>query len=502
MKHMINMIPIILSLLLCRLYAQPGSLDTAFGDMGITRIDFEDRIDRFFDVKLVNTDILAVGASESDIESDYLVAKFSQDGRPVSSFGENGMLRGKFGSDGFHEAVSISIDEEQNAYVAINAYDEDEIHIIKLNEAGLLDTTFATSGRYTFADSLRDWTCNRVLVSPDQSIYIGSESGPLISVIKLDARGKVDSSFAEQGLLIKDMQNNFQRINAMLGGEEAKLWLCGETATEVGWRGFQMRLNANGSIDSTFARTGYIEDEITASSSRTSAICLQKDGYILFAGSLHNGNINDAYFKRYLPNGQPDMTFGTDGVLVLPTGSNNVMSSLFQLSDESILAAGDRAIVKLMPNGSLDYSFGLGGLVNTSPLSIYALSLDNEENMIAVGGEATGMFVAKYLSGQSTTSVVTSTVGLKVQVSPMPFIDHLLLDFTLPMNGKIRADIFDVGGAKVLTMMPDQWMQQGSYRQTNQVPHSIPAGIYFLEFTVGSSRKVLQLVKGPSIQNR
>ncbi len=124
------------------------------------------------------------------------------------------------------------------------------------------------------------------------------------------------------------------------------------------------------------------------------------------------------------------------------------MYSLIVLENNSILAAGDRVIIGLISNGSPDSSFVNDGIVDVSPLYIEAMSLDEQENMIVVGGEYAGMFVAKYISSQSTTSVLIPANGFTANATPVPFKENITLSYSVSSYQFIRAESYYANGMK------------------------------------------------------
>jgi uncharacterized delta-60 repeat protein len=99
---------------------------------------------------------------------------------------------------------------------------------------------------------------------------------------------------------------------------------------------------------------------------------IQADGKVLVAGYSGNGIDYDMVLARYTPEGVMDTGFGTGGVVRYDSGDFDVGYSLVIQADGKILVAGysessaDRNIVLWRYNaeGSLDTSFGTGGLVS------------------------------------------------------------------------------------------------------------------------------------------
>jgi uncharacterized delta-60 repeat protein len=130
-----------------------------------------------------------------------------------------------------------------------------------------------------------------------------------------------------------------------------------------------------GSLDPTFGNAGVVLTNLGLNSggsqieAEPSAAALLSNGDILVSGNFG--------LVRYLPNGTLDTTFGTDGVAALPSQ----ISSLFgvalavQPNGQIVLAAegtvpsgtnGDFSVIRYDANGSIDTTFGTGGVASTA----------------------------------------------------------------------------------------------------------------------------------------
>ena len=108
-------------------------------------------------------------------------------------------------------------------------------------------------------------------------------------------------------------------------------------------------------------------------------IAIQPDGKILAAG--HSGIFHDTIQEplsmmvaRYNADGSLDATFGSGGIVTTEIGTYAKAWTIAIQADGKIVIAGrsgtifqsDFTLVRYNPNGSLDTSFGTGGIVITS----------------------------------------------------------------------------------------------------------------------------------------
>src|SRR5687767_5109030 len=155
---------------------------------------------------------------------------------------------------------------------------------------------------------------------------------------------------------------------------------------------------ASGDLDTSFGTGGLVTKDLGGHEQAVS-IAIQQDGKIVIAGS--GVNAPDFAVLRYNPDGSPDASFGTGGVVLINfSGFDRAFKMAIQ-SDGKIVVVGSTApneftngqfaLARLNPDGSLDGSFGSGGKVTTAVgNSSVALSLAFQSGgRIVVGGFAT-----------------------------------------------------------------------------------------------------------------
>jgi len=135
------------------------------------------------------------------------------------------------------------------------------------------------------------------------------------------------------------------------------------------------RYNSNGSLDETFGEHGLVTTDIAGGSDAAFGAALVGDK-IVVAGSTRVGSSDDFAIVRYLPSGIVDTTFGTQGktttdffgqrdrafaVAIQPDGRIVVVGDAIAPSGSS-----DFAVARYDADGALDTSFGGGtGKVTT-----------------------------------------------------------------------------------------------------------------------------------------
>ena len=143
------------------------------------------------------------------------------------------------------------------------------------------------------------------------------------------------------------------------------------------------RYNTNGSLDTTFGTNGFVTHSMLGGTSEeiARAVAIQPDGKIVVAGHTGQfgrpgrpaGNRFDHAIVRYNANGSVDTTFGAGGVASALIG--RIFAMALQ-ADGGIIVVGDAPLPEDMmvarynPNGNLDLTFGQGGfrLFDLDPL--------------------------------------------------------------------------------------------------------------------------------------
>ena len=151
------------------------------------------------------------------------------------------------------------------------------------------------------------------------------------------------------------------------------------------------RYNTNGTLDNSFGVNGKVLVNL-GSGSWLKAIALQADGKIVVGGSVTNGPTVQFALMRFLSNGSPDPSFGTNGVVTLIIGSYAYVKDIVLQPDGKIIMSGeayingdyDFAIARYNTNGTLDISFG-GGVV--------IIDFNNDDYVKAVRVQSDGKVV-------------------------------------------------------------------------------------------------------------
>ena len=187
------------------------------------------------------------------------------------------------------------------------------------------------------------------------------------------APGELDLTFDTDGKVTTSIGSSGETIYAMVLQPDGKIVSAGETWNGTKWNLGLTRHTPSGALDPTFGSGGKVSVAVGSSTDYVGAVALQADGKIVVAGGSYNGTNYDIAVARFTAAGVLDNTFGTGGkVISAISGANEGAYGVVIQPDGRIVIAGfsnsgnDRfALVRYLPDGTLDSSFGTGGVVTT-----------------------------------------------------------------------------------------------------------------------------------------
>ena len=245
---------------------------------------------------------------------------------------------------------------------------------------GDLDTTFGTNGIVTTVMGVANDIIQDIIIQPDGKIVaVGSASGAGggFAIARYNADGTLDTAFGTGGKLLLAPAASNNLANAVALQADGKIVVVGQ-GTNAGSSDFAVvRLNANGTLDTSFDGDGIALTPMSASGADIArAVEIQTDGKIVVAGSAVPTDLDFAV-ARYNTDGSLDTTFDTDGKVTtnaVPT-QQDIAYALHIQSDGKIVAAGgsyltilndDFVTVRYNADGSLDTTFDTDGIVVSS----------------------------------------------------------------------------------------------------------------------------------------
>ncbi|MBU0489615.1 MAG: right-handed parallel beta-helix repeat-containing protein [Bacteroidetes bacterium] len=184
-------------------------------------------------------------------------------------------------------------------------------------------------------------------------------------VTRLFPDGKIDESFGNSGVFSYSFQQD-DVIHDIAIQPDGKILLTGFSYDGQYRDLVVIRLDTDGQFDSDFEGGGMFVSSPGSMNYCGNKIVIRPNGNILIAG--YRGLTSTTYLAlQLLPDGSLDFSFGTGGYTYVPMGTNGVANSVALLSDGRAILAGTSdskfGLVCLETNGSLSAGFGSGGKI-------------------------------------------------------------------------------------------------------------------------------------------
>jgi uncharacterized delta-60 repeat protein len=276
--------------------------------------------------------------------------------------------------------------------------------LVRFNANGSLDTSFGTKG-YVFTNIL--YNLVGTTYYEDVVLQANGTALPKIVVttttdpgglymIRYNPDGTIDKSFGKAGVvnypLPNPNQGQLQFHLAQGGAAGADLIVTGD--------GVLLAFTPNGALDPNFGGTGAVP---TSQFPRYTHAAYQADGKIVlvWAGPGQSGAL-----ARYNANGTLDTSFGSGGVV-----STTVGGALAIQADGKIVVNGGE-LARYNPDGSLDGTFGAGGIAPSAingPLLSTSVVIAPNGDIVTNGQTAAGLAAARYLPSEPQIGSVTAS---------------------------------------------------------------------------------------------
>jgi uncharacterized delta-60 repeat protein len=387
-----------------------GELDPSFGTGGLVVSTLSPAADVAHAVAIQPDGKIVVGGS--GFGGELLLARYTADGALDPTFGIDGVVRG--GIAGVAIDIVLPPDGSIVAAVAVG----DATIITRYHSDGTLDDTFFYPyghGRvYLTLTSGIDGQGGLVRQEENGWFVAGGAfaQGPRFALERVTDTGWPDSEFGAF----------FGFCEASVGTDgNAELWdvarlpehkfVAVGSALSGGHTDFAVvRFDAYGCPDPSFGSNGGIVTPIVAGADeRARAVVVEPDGRIVVLGDT-GGSPSAFAVVRYRPDGSLDPTFGSGGIALVSVGVSDVARDLARSADGSFVVGGQAdglfTIVRLDATGHLDQRFGTGGVLQIvePPFAsccseLRALALEPDGGVVAAGSStvdlpSTGLDVA------------------------------------------------------------------------------------------------------------
>jgi uncharacterized delta-60 repeat protein len=354
--------------------------------------------------------------------------------------------------------------------------------------AGNLDTTgFNAPYGYetiSFGDSASQESWGVAVQSDSKIVVVGQnileDASSDFALARYNSDGSPDTGFGTGGSVTTDFSGDYDAAYALAIQPDDKIIVAGRAYNTDRDYFALARYNLNGNLDSTFGSGGKVLTNFTWTytwnDDRIQAIVIQPDGKIVVAGYIAtydpyypDDRLYDFALLRYNINGSLDNTFGNGGITTTDFGDNDFGYAVALQEDGKIVVAGatgnpgatcesvcDIAVASYNPDGSPDTTFGSNGKVTTR-----FFGFDEEAHTVAVQSDG------KIVAAGYVCSSISCDIAL-VRYNP-----DSSLDPTFDSDGKVTTD-FDGGfdGALAMTIQPDGKIIAAGFIERDKIRYS------------------------------
>jgi uncharacterized delta-60 repeat protein len=311
-------------------------------------------------------------------EGAPIVVRFTPDGRPDPGFGNGGMVRltalsARFGS-GYTRGVAALAARPTGGLFAAGATQQTAF-VAAIGADGSLDGGFGSGGIVSQGSTQTAYSAPvATAVNGSGDIFVATQTntGSIRygdnAVLRYSAEGGLDHEFGEEGAAVVPAGVR----GLAVAPDGTSFVISGESSPESSLT----EITPAGAIDPAFGSGGSVLFPFGEYRFLPEAVVRMADGDLLVAGNLGPNLRSRPAILRYLPDGQLDPSFGKGGVEVLNLGRRRYWLVQTMTIDRHgrILLAGSAprvhqrgcctragVLIRLQSNGGLDRSFGRGG---------------------------------------------------------------------------------------------------------------------------------------------
>lgn len=325
-------------------------------------------------------------------------------------------------------------------------------------------------------------------------------------IMRFTPDGIIDSTYGSNGYVFLpgiDIDNRFYNVVVESNG---KIVACGHYSKVFsGAQDFDVlvfRTDSTGTPDAGFGVNGAIIQSINGGIDDAFGLALDQDNNIVVAGytTVPVTLEFDMVLLKYDSTGAPLSTFGNSGLVTFNNSEFDVAMSIQIQPDNKIVAGGssglnffgprDFALWRYIPDGTPDPSFGTNGFVITAVTPNFqdcnSIALQNDGKIVAAGKTFSGtnndIAVVRYLNDLGTTvqEIKFSEGVLNVFPNPASSGTFVTIEFNNHSVKDISVTLIDFSGREIFKQ---EIMGSGSQSLIIPIPESTTSGIYVLKIS-------------------
>jgi uncharacterized delta-60 repeat protein len=310
-------------------YNADGTIDAAFGNAGSVTVAFGGGGSDVVQAVAIQPDdlIVVAGFTNAAGHNDFVVARYTAGGLPDSSFGTGGFTRTDF-SGTTDRALAVLIQPDGAIVLAGHAGTstplglDNDFAVARYTSGGALDGTFGTGGKVTTNIAGRTDLGAAAVLQSDGRIVVsgrvadGGGDNPDVGLVRYNVDGTRDASFGVQGI-VRTLTGGWDEASGMALQPDGKIVVSMAAVVGTTFVIAAARFDDNGSPDLGFGAGGVASTLLSTQMDVARDVAIQADGKIVVVGQKSTNSLPDIAVLRYLPNGTLDSSFGNGGILIV-----------------------------------------------------------------------------------------------------------------------------------------------------------------------------------------
>jgi uncharacterized delta-60 repeat protein len=365
---------IALQMLFLATWGQAGILNTSFNG-GAFITSFGQGTSQAEDM-VVQPDGKILVAGQADVGGSFQFAalRFNADGTPDAKFGSGGKMI--YPNTGIGKSVALQPDG-RIIIGGMTASGPSTFVLIRCLPDGSLDPSFGNGGRVITDVGFSTDNLEDIVVAPNGKIIVAGNiftgSGYHIGLVQYNSSGTVISST----VFTTGVYENFVNEIKLLSDGKILAAAVFYGSSSVSYAMLVRYLSTGTAVDPSFGINGTVITTV-GRTAYGKALDLTADGKIVLAGSTYNPPFaTDVFLARYTEDGVIDPSFGEDGVVITDmAGAFDDATGIAVMNDGKIIVGGGRtsysnpsalydfAVLRYMENGTPDPSFGSNGVAS------------------------------------------------------------------------------------------------------------------------------------------
>ena len=362
---------------------QPGTLDPTFGDGGIVVLSYGSETATASAVAIQPDGKIIVGGTKTNNGQGFAVVRLLSNGTLDPTFGTAGLVETKVGNTS-HVLSAVAL--QPDGKILIAGYtrfvgQNFDFAVLRYSADGTLDTTFGTAGVVLTDFATRtDQAMAMVLMADGRILVSGQTLTDDLTIADMafaryNADGSLDTTFGVGGRAMVDIRGTPDQARGVALVPGGKILAAGTSRDPAISRIdiAAVRLNADGSVDTTFGTAGLFVTNFGGPGSQTAQrVAIDATGKVVLAGLYGTTLPNDFGILRLTVAGTLDPSFGGTGVVTTDFGgrADDGLILLHQQDGKFVVAGtslsgtptdGRIAVARYLDDGGLDPNFGAGG---------------------------------------------------------------------------------------------------------------------------------------------